>query len=94
MSVGELLIRFFDYYAHVDFKNWAISVPGVCLKPRSELRADTAYYPIFVIDFYQKANMARTVSQEKFDTIFDAFRKTRDSLLGEPLTPPSLDIKL
>ncbi|KAH7719048.1 PAP/25A associated domain containing protein [Aphelenchoides avenae] len=90
MSVGELLIRFFDYYARLDFKASAVCIPRACLVPRSELLPKTAYYPIFVFDFYERANMARTVSEEKFATILDVFRRTRDALIGDPMTPPSL----
>lgn len=34
MSVGELLIRFFDYYARFDFKTSAVCIPRACLVPR------------------------------------------------------------
>lgn len=35
MDVGELLIRFIDYYATFDFKESAISMPTASVVPRS-----------------------------------------------------------
>lgn len=76
--------------AKVSAKGNISELTVISVRFRSELLLKTAYYPIFVFDFYERANMARTVSEEKFATILDVFRQTRDALLGDPLTPPGL----
>jgi hypothetical protein len=42
------------------------------------------------LDFYEQANMARSVSHTQFPLILDVFRKAGNALIGEPLKAPVL----
>lgn len=81
----------FAHFGSLNLRSRYSWVPYNDVHFRSELPDRLAYYPIFVYDLYDRANMARSVDSDHVSKIIDAFRQTRDALLTDPLTPPTLE---
>nr|CAD2203889.1 unnamed protein product [Meloidogyne enterolobii] len=76
LSIGELLIAFFNYYNNFNFDEYAISVYRGCIYPRSELARNTRRFKIFIEEPFDFKNTARCVtSEDNFLTILDTFRE-------------------
>uniref|UniRef100_A0A1I8B2U0 PAP-associated domain-containing protein n=1 Tax=Meloidogyne hapla TaxID=6305 RepID=A0A1I8B2U0_MELHA len=89
LSVGELLIGFFNYFYNFDYDKYAISVCRGCIYPRSELPRNTRRFKIFIEEPFDFKNTARCVTNEEhFVTILDTFREAVEICACNQ--PPSL----
>ncbi|KAH7684577.1 hypothetical protein AAVH_40916, partial [Aphelenchoides avenae] len=57
----------------------------------NDLPRGTDRYPIYLLDFYEHAHMARSVSPNQYPLILDVFRRTRSALIGKPHNAPVLN---
>nr|CRZ22699.1 Bm3717 [Brugia malayi] len=91
-TVGELLIAFFDYFAHFDFKNKAISIRNGCVYSRDLLADNTMRFKIFIEEPYDQRNTARCVTSiENLQLIREAFTSARNAFLQTWAGPPNLE---
>uniref|UniRef100_A0AAF5PJZ0 PAP-associated domain-containing protein n=1 Tax=Wuchereria bancrofti TaxID=6293 RepID=A0AAF5PJZ0_WUCBA len=91
-TIGELLIAFFDYFAHFDFKNKAISIRNGCVYSRDLLADNTMRFKIFIEEPYDQRNTARCVTSiENLQLIREAFTSARNAFLQTWAGPPNLE---
>ncbi|KAH7717924.1 PAP/25A associated domain containing protein [Aphelenchoides avenae] len=90
-TLGELLLGFFDYFAHFDFAAYGISTAEGYPTERDKFTSTMQMYNIIVMDPFEPVNAARTVFKKSCPFVLDAFRSFVLDVFGESVLHPPCD---